>query len=101
MSEDCGCSGHKRSKVEYADPGYQPDGKPRYRLDGEIHVRAAWGYINRPEYARKYTRQQLRLIHERIQRAGRRFGIQYGHARAKSATMGRTASRAKRRAGMR
>ncbi len=68
----------------YADPGYQPDGKPRYRIDSEATVRAAWTYINRPDYARRYTPGQLRVIHQRIQAAGRKYGIVFGHARRRS-----------------
>lgn len=65
----------------FADPGYQPDGRKRYQVDTIAHIRSAWAYINRPAYARKYTREQLRLIHLRIQRAGRAKGIEFGHAR--------------------
>lgn len=65
----------------YADPGYQADRLPRYPLDSESEVRAAWGYVNHPDNARRYTAEQLRHIHSAIQHAGRRYGIQYGHAR--------------------
>jgi hypothetical protein len=69
----------------FADPGYQPDRKPRYQIGSAAKVRAAWAYINRPAYARKYTATQLRLIHQRIQAAGRSFGVEFGHARARTA----------------
>lgn len=65
--------------ARYADPGYQPDRKPRYDLSTKKRIRAAWAYINRPAYARKYTREQLRLIHLRIQRAGKAKGIEFEH----------------------
>jgi hypothetical protein len=68
----------------FADPGYQPDRKRRYELGSAAKVRAAWAYINRPAYARKYTASQLRLIHSRIQAAGRRYGIEFGHARSRA-----------------
>jgi hypothetical protein len=48
--------------IEYADPGYQPDGKERYPIDTDPHIRAAWNYINKPGNARKYTSDQLRRI---------------------------------------
>ena len=67
--------------AHYADPGYQADHQPRYALDNEEEVRAAWGYINQRDNARRYTPEQRRLIHQRIQAAGRKYGIQYGHAR--------------------
>ncbi len=52
--------------VEYADPGYQPDGKKRYPIDTERHIRAAWNFINRPHNARRYTAAQLDQIKARI-----------------------------------
>ncbi len=100
MCASCGCSGQARRTLPpapHADPGYLSDRMPRYPLDTEGHVRAAWGYINQHHNARLYTAPQRRLIHAQIQRAGKRFGIQYGHARSR----GRTASRAARRAGSR
>jgi phage head maturation protease len=64
--------------IEYADPGYQPDGKKRYPLDTQEHIRAAWAYISRSEDASRYTPAQLARIKfriiarwkERIDRAG-------------------------------
>jgi hypothetical protein len=67
----------------YADPGYQPDGRKRYPLNSEKRVRAAWAYINRPANAAKYTAGQVALIHTRIRGAGRRYGIEFGHARTR------------------
>jgi hypothetical protein len=52
--------------VEYADPGYQADGKKRYPIDTERHIRAAWNFINRPNNARRYTAVQLDGIKARI-----------------------------------
>jgi len=52
--------------VEYADPGYQTDGKKRYPIDEERHIRAAWNFINRPNNARRYTAAQLDTIKARI-----------------------------------
>ena len=40
--------------VDYADPGHQADGKKRYPIDTEEHIRAAWNYINKPKNAAKY-----------------------------------------------
>jgi hypothetical protein len=51
---------------EYADPGYQLDGKKRYPIDTDHHVRAAWNYINNPRNARKYTDLQLKRIKAEI-----------------------------------
>jgi len=40
--------------VEYADNGLRADGKKRYPIDTEAHIRAAWNYINKPKNAAKY-----------------------------------------------
>jgi hypothetical protein len=55
--------------VEYADPGYQEDGKKRYPLDTEKRIRAAWSYINKKKNQEPYTAQQVRKIKNRIIRA--------------------------------
>jgi HK97 family phage prohead protease/HK97 family phage major capsid protein len=52
--------------VAYADPGYQSDGKPRYPIDTEEHIRAAWSYINKPENQKPYTAAQVSRIKGRI-----------------------------------
>jgi HK97 family phage prohead protease len=67
-----------RGATDYADPGYQPDGRKRYPLDSETHIRAAWAYIHKPANAARYTANQLNRIKahivtawkERIDRAG-------------------------------
>lgn len=61
--------------VTYADPGYQADGKKRYPIDTEEHVRAAWSYINQAGNAGRYSGTQLRAIRSRIQAAMNRHGI--------------------------
>jgi HK97 family phage prohead protease len=52
--------------LDYADPGYQPDGKQRYPLDSERHIRAAWAYIHQAHNAGRYTPGQLARIKSRI-----------------------------------
>jgi Escherichia/Staphylococcus phage prohead protease len=52
--------------VEYADPGYQADGKRRYPVDTEGHIRAAWNYINHPDNQKPYTSEQLAKVRSRI-----------------------------------
>ena len=52
--------------TEYADPGYQEDGKKRYPIDTEERIRAAWAYIHMPDKARRYTAEQLAHIEARI-----------------------------------
>jgi phage head maturation protease len=51
---------------EYADTGYQADGKRRYPIDTERHIRGAWNFINRPSNAQRYTAAQLDKIKARI-----------------------------------
>lgn len=51
---------------EFADPGYQPDGKQRYPLDLAEHIRAAWSYIHQPQNRKPYTAEQLAAIEARI-----------------------------------
>lgn len=55
-----------RGIVTYADPGYQSDGKRRYPIDSERHIRAAWSYIHKPQNAALYTADQLRRIKDKI-----------------------------------
>jgi hypothetical protein len=56
--------GHK--ELNYADPGYQSDGRRRYPIDTERHIRAAWNYINRPRNAQRYTADQVGRIRAAI-----------------------------------
>lgn len=64
--------------VEYADPGYQSDKKPRYPIDTADHVRAAWSYINQSDNASMYTAAQLDKVKARVKAAADKFGIQIG-----------------------
>jgi phage head maturation protease len=90
---DCGTAGHRHlakaeaaqcmerradmsvpdasDPVEYADPGYQADGRKRYPIDTDEHIRAAWAYIHQPGNARRYTEGQLARIEARIVAAWR------------------------------
>jgi hypothetical protein len=63
-------------KVRYADPGYQDDKKPRYPIDNEGHVRAAWSYINMPKNARLYSSEQLGRVKSAIRAAAKKYGIE-------------------------
>jgi len=53
-------------EVDYADPGYRPDGKKRYPIDTERHIRAAWAFIHQPGNMRNYTAGQVERIKVRI-----------------------------------
>lgn len=52
--------------VKYADPGYQDDKKPRYPIDNEQHIRAAWNYISRESNANMYDADQVERIKGRV-----------------------------------
>jgi Family of unknown function (DUF6582) len=67
--ENNGSSGSSlggQKELNYADPGYQSDGKRRYPIDTERHIRAAWNYISRPSNAQPYTADQLGRIRAAI-----------------------------------
>lgn len=70
--------------VKYADPGLQEDGKERYPLDTEEHVRAAWTYIHQRENADKYMPEQLKQVMGRIRAAMKRIGAEVESDTARS-----------------
>ncbi|HUC16970.1 MAG TPA: DUF6582 domain-containing protein [Acetobacteraceae bacterium] len=53
-------------EADFADPGYLPDGRKRYPIDTEDHIRAAWSYIHRQRDAAEYTAEELAAIEQRI-----------------------------------
>ncbi len=55
-----------RSGVDYADPGYQADGRKRYPLDSERQIRAAWAFIHAAGNAAPYTAGELDQVKARI-----------------------------------
>ncbi len=61
--------------VEYADPGYQEDGKPRYPVDTKAHAKSAWSYINKDENRKPYSPDQLNKIEAKIKAACKNFGV--------------------------
>jgi hypothetical protein len=65
----------------YADPGYQSDGKKRYPTTkggkpSEERIRAAWAYINKGSNAGQYSSSQLASIKSKIMRAAKAEGIE-------------------------
>lgn len=73
--------------VKYADPGYR-DGRKRYPIDTEAHVRAALAYINMPKNAAKYSAEQLEMIKGRIHAAAKKLGIEVAEKQESKAGMG-------------
>lgn len=64
--------------VTYADAGLQADGKKRYPVDTEAHVRAAWSYINQGKNASAYSSSQLASIKAKIKAAAKKLGVSIG-----------------------
>jgi len=73
--------------VEYADPGYQEDGKKRYPIDTEAHCRAAWSYINKQSNAAQYSGKQLANIKSRIKAAAKKHGVEISEDQKESRVM--------------
>lgn len=71
--------------VQYADPGYQDDGKKRYPIDNAEHVKAAWSYINKPANQKPYTAQQVDTIKGRIKAAAKKYGVEISDDQQNSA----------------
>jgi len=59
----------------YADPGYQADKKPRYPIDSEEHVRAAWAHLNVPENQAKYGHNELHHVRAAVQSGMRKHNV--------------------------
>jgi hypothetical protein len=52
--------------IDHADPGFQADGKKRYPLDTERHIRAAWAFVHMASNTAPYTAGELQQIRDRI-----------------------------------
>jgi len=70
--------------VEYADPGYQEDGKKRYPIDTKEHAKAAWSYINKESNASKYSSDDLAKVKSKIKAACEKFGVEISDDSSKS-----------------
>ncbi len=55
--------------VPYADNGMQKDGKKRYPLDTEKHIRSAHSYFSKPSNYERYTPEQRAKIKAKIHAA--------------------------------
>jgi hypothetical protein len=63
--------------VEFADPTNN-----KYPIDSADHVRSAWSYINRPSNAKKYDKDEVKVIKDRIMKAAKRHGVEIDAATA-------------------
>jgi HK97 family phage prohead protease len=59
----------KNPAKEYADPGYQADGKKRFAIDTKDQVRVAWSMVHNAKLEKNYTVAQLSRIEIRITNA--------------------------------
>lgn len=71
-------SGGPYGNAVYADPGHRRDGKKRYPLDTEYHVRLSWSHIAQDDQAGAYEPAQLASIRGKIRNEARRRGIEIG-----------------------
>ncbi len=60
--------------VEYADPGYQDDGKKRYPLDAK-HIHAAIAYFSKAKNRAQYSATQVKSMWGKIKSAARKHGV--------------------------
>lgn len=60
---------------DYADPGWQKDGKKRYPLDTAQHVKSAWSFINVKANQEPYSAAQVKRIKSKIKKAAGKFDI--------------------------
>ena len=63
--------------VIYADTGFQKDGISRFPLDTKKHIESAWNYINVPRNQKFYSKDQVKKIKTKIEKSGKRFGIDF------------------------
>lgn len=62
---------HEHGDVKFADPTNN-----KYPIDTPEHVRSAWSYINHPDNAAKYDRDEVKTIKDRIKRAAKKHGVE-------------------------
>ena len=66
----------KEGLREYGDVEFADQVNHKYPIDSAEHVRAAWSYINHPDNAKKYPRDDVELIKSRIKIAAEKYGVE-------------------------
>jgi len=66
----------KEGLREYGEVEFADQVNHKYPIDSAEHVRAAWSYINHPDNAKKYPRDDVELIKARIKIAAERYGVE-------------------------
>jgi hypothetical protein len=60
----------------YGDVAFADPVNHKYPIDTPERIRAAWSYINHPDNAARYPRDEVARIKRRIKRAARKEGIE-------------------------
>lgn len=66
----------KEGLREYGDVTFADPVNHKYPIDNAEHVRAAWSYINHPDNAKKYARDEAEIMKARIKKAAEEFGVE-------------------------
>ena len=66
----------KEGQREYGDVEFADQVNHKYPINSAEHVRAAWSYINHPDNAKKYPRDDVELIKSRIKIAAEKYGVE-------------------------
>ena len=65
----------KQGEREHGDVTFADPTNNKYPIDTPAHVRSAWSYINHPDNADKYDRDEVETIKGRIKRAAKKHGV--------------------------
>jgi hypothetical protein len=65
----------ERGEKEHGDVQFADPVNNKYPIDTPKHIRAAWTYINHPDNADKYAKDEVDLIKSRIKRAAKHHDI--------------------------
>jgi len=66
----------KEGQREDGDVEFADQVNHKYPINSAEHVRAAWSYINHPDNAKKYPRDDVELIKSRIKIAAEKYGVE-------------------------
>ena len=66
----------ERGEHEYGDVAFADPVNNKYPIDTPKHIRAAWSYINHPDNAAEYDKDEVKTIKGRIERAAKQHGIE-------------------------
>ncbi len=61
---------------KYGDVEFADSTNNKYPINTPQHVRSAWRYINHPDNAAKYDKDEVETIKDRIKRAANKHGVE-------------------------